>query len=130
MSASLLVVLIGWLVALAIFFGFIILLRYLQYREHIAMISTGIHPNSLRVTRRRSRGLLRAGLHENRLGTEAQASGTPFLFFHADPRLRARKAPRGRQIELRLVGTAAPGDDRHRSYGKPLGTENHPGRRR
>ena len=62
MSASLLVVLIGWLVALAIFFGFIVLLRYLQYREHIAMISTGIHPDSLRVTRRRSRGLLRAGL--------------------------------------------------------------------
>ena len=62
MSASLLVVLIGWLAALAIFFGFIVLLRYLQYREHIAMISTGIHPDSLRVTRRRSRGLLRAGL--------------------------------------------------------------------
>ena len=62
MSASLLVVLIGWLVALAIFFGFIVLLRYLQYREHIAMISTGIHPNSLRVPRRRSKGLLRAGL--------------------------------------------------------------------
>ena len=62
MSASLLVVLIGWLVALAIFFGFIVLLRYLQYREHIAMISTGFHPNSLRVTRHRSRGMLRAGL--------------------------------------------------------------------
>lgn len=62
MSASLLVVLIGWLVALAIFFGFIVLLRYLQYREHIAMISTGIHPDSLRTPRRRSRGLLRAGL--------------------------------------------------------------------
>ena len=62
MSASLLVVLIGWLAALAIFFGFIVLLRYLQYREHIAMIGTGIHPDSLRVTRRRSRGLLPAGL--------------------------------------------------------------------
>jgi uncharacterized protein DUF6249 len=62
MSSSLLVVLIGWLVALAIFFGFIVLLRYLQHREHMAMISTGIHPDSLRTPRRRSRGMLRAGL--------------------------------------------------------------------
>jgi hypothetical protein len=62
LNTSLLVVLIGWLVALAIFFGFIVLLRYLQYREHMAMISTGMHPDSLRAPRRRSRGLLRAGL--------------------------------------------------------------------
>src|SRR5436305_9576900 len=62
MSSSLLVVLIGWLVALAIFFGFIVLLRYLQHREHMAMISTGIHPDSLRGPRRGSRGMLRAGL--------------------------------------------------------------------
>jgi formate hydrogenlyase subunit 3/multisubunit Na+/H+ antiporter MnhD subunit len=62
MSTSLLVVLIGWLVALAIFFGFIVLLRYLQYREHMAMISTGIHPDSLRAPRHRNRGMLRAGL--------------------------------------------------------------------
>ncbi len=62
MNTSLLVVLIGWLAALAIFFGFIVLLRYLQYREHMAMISTGMHPDSLRAPRRRSRGLLRAGL--------------------------------------------------------------------
>jgi formate hydrogenlyase subunit 3/multisubunit Na+/H+ antiporter MnhD subunit len=62
LNTSLLVVLIGWLAALAIFFGFIVLLRYLQYREHMAMISTGMHPDSLRAPRRRSRGLLRAGL--------------------------------------------------------------------
>src|SRR2546421_5991696 len=62
MTPSLLVVLIGWLVALAIFFGFIVLLRYLQHREHMAMISSGIHPDSLRPPRRRSRGILRAGL--------------------------------------------------------------------
>ena len=62
MSSSLLVVLIGWLVALAIFFGFIVLLRYIQHREHMAMISTGIHPDSLRAPRHRSRGMLRAGL--------------------------------------------------------------------
>ena len=62
MNTSLLVVLIGWLVALAIFFGFIVLLRYLQFRERMAMISTGMHPDRLRVPRRRSRGMLRAGL--------------------------------------------------------------------
>ncbi len=62
MSSSLLVVLIGWLVALAIFFSFIVLLRYLQHREHMAMISTGMHPASLRAPRHRNRGMLRAGL--------------------------------------------------------------------
>ncbi len=62
MNTSLLVVLIGWLVALAIFFGFIVLLRYLQFRERMAMISTGMHPDRLRAPRRRSRGMLRAGL--------------------------------------------------------------------
>ncbi|HLQ29399.1 MAG TPA: DUF6249 domain-containing protein [Ktedonobacteraceae bacterium] len=62
MPSNVIIVLIGWLVALAIFFGFIVLLRYLQHREHMAMISTGIHPDSLRPPRRRSRGMLRAGL--------------------------------------------------------------------
>ena len=61
MSASVLVILIGWLIALAIFFGFIVLLRYLQHREHMAMISSGMHPASLR-RQRRSAGMLRAGL--------------------------------------------------------------------
>lgn len=61
MSSNALVVLIGWLVALAIFFGFIVLLRYLQHREHMAMISYGIHPNSLPQLRRGG-GMLRAGL--------------------------------------------------------------------
>jgi hypothetical protein len=61
MSSNAVIILIGWLVALAIFFGFIVLLRYLQHREHMAMISYGIHPNSL-PQQRRSRGMLRAGL--------------------------------------------------------------------
>ena len=61
MSASVQVILIGWLIALAIFFGFIVLLRYLQHREHMAMISSGMHPASLR-RQRRSAGMLRAGL--------------------------------------------------------------------
>ena len=61
MSENVLVVLIGWLVALAIFFAFIVLIRYLQHREHMAMIHTGMHPASL-TRQRRSRGILRAGL--------------------------------------------------------------------
>src|SRR5947209_20619047 len=61
MSASVLVILIGWLIALAIFFGFIVLLRYIQHREHMAMISSGMHPGSWR-RQRRSGGMLRAGL--------------------------------------------------------------------
>ena len=61
MPESVLVILIGWLIALAIFFGFIVLLRYLQHREHMAMISSGMHPTSLR-RQRRNGGMLRAGL--------------------------------------------------------------------
>ena len=62
MSSNVIIVLIGWLVALAIFLGFIVFLRYLQHREHMAMISTGMQPASLRPKGRRSRGMLRAGL--------------------------------------------------------------------
>jgi hypothetical protein len=62
MSENVLLILIGWLLALAIFFGFIVLIRYLQHREHMAMINTGIHPHSFRQQRRRSPGMLRAGL--------------------------------------------------------------------
>ena len=61
MSTSVLVILAGWLIALAIFFGFIVLLRYLQHREHMAMISSGMHPTGMR-RQRRSGGMLRAGL--------------------------------------------------------------------
>jgi hypothetical protein len=63
MSTNVLVILAGWLIALAIFFGFIVLLRYLQHRENMAMISSGMRPNTNVMSRqRRSRGMLRAGL--------------------------------------------------------------------
>lgn len=58
MPENALIVFIGWLIALAIFFIFIVLLRYLQYRERIAMLSYGMHPSRTR----RGAGLLRAGL--------------------------------------------------------------------
>jgi hypothetical protein len=61
MSSIVLAALIGWLIALAIFFGFIGLLRYIDHRERMALILRGIDPNSLR-RQRRGVGLLRAGL--------------------------------------------------------------------
>lgn len=60
-------ILIGWLIALAIFFGFIVLLRYLHHRERMALITSGINPN-LTQKQRRNRGLLRAGLITGMVG--------------------------------------------------------------
>jgi archaellum biogenesis protein FlaJ (TadC family) len=54
-------VLLGWLLALAIFLGFIVLLRFLYHRERMALITHGINPDSLRKSKR-SNMLLRAGL--------------------------------------------------------------------
>jgi hypothetical protein len=63
MATNDLVILAGWLIVLAIFFGFIVLLRFLQHRENMAMISSGMRPNTTLMKRqRRSRGMLRAGL--------------------------------------------------------------------
>jgi formate hydrogenlyase subunit 3/multisubunit Na+/H+ antiporter MnhD subunit len=61
MSYNVIVILLGWLIALAIFLGFIILLRYIQYRERMAMITHGIPPRE-RSRQRRHHGILRAGL--------------------------------------------------------------------
>jgi hypothetical protein len=61
MSSSVLAALLGWLIALAIFFGFIVLVRYIEHRERMALIARGIDPNSLR-KQRRGAGILRAGL--------------------------------------------------------------------
>jgi hypothetical protein len=61
MSENAIVVLMGWTLALAIFFGFIVLLRYLQHRERMALISQGINPGTV-PKHRRSKGILRAGL--------------------------------------------------------------------
>lgn len=61
MSSVVLAALLGWLIALAIFFGFVVLLRYIDHRERMALIAQGIDPNSLR-RKRKGIGLLRAGL--------------------------------------------------------------------
>lgn len=61
MSASILVALLAWLLALITFLGFIVLLRYIDHRERMALISRGIDPNRPR-RNRRGAGVLRAGL--------------------------------------------------------------------
>jgi hypothetical protein len=61
MSTEVWIAVIGWLVVLAIFCGFIVLLRYIEHRERMALIARGIDPNTLR-RQRRGVGVLRAGL--------------------------------------------------------------------
>jgi Domain of unknown function (DUF6249) len=61
MSSVVLAALLGWLIALAIFLGFIALLRYIDHRERMALIARGLNPHRLRPVRK-SAGLLRAGL--------------------------------------------------------------------
>ena len=61
MSSVGLAALLGWLIALAIFFGFLVLLRYIEHRERMALIARGLDPHSVR-WRRRGVGVLRAGL--------------------------------------------------------------------
>ncbi|HCI82064.1 MAG TPA: hypothetical protein DHW02_20515 [Ktedonobacter sp.] len=59
-------VLLGWLVVLAIFSSFIVLLRYLHHRERMALITQGIHPTPAQrldsQRQRRRNHMLRAGL--------------------------------------------------------------------
>ena len=66
MFSNAFLVLLGWLAALAIFFGFIVLLRYLHHKERMALITHGIHPTTQRNEDPqrliRSRRMLRAGL--------------------------------------------------------------------
>ncbi|HEV2582764.1 MAG TPA: DUF6249 domain-containing protein [Ktedonobacteraceae bacterium] len=61
MSPVVLAALLGWLIALVIFLGFIALLRYIDHRERMALIARGINPNRPRQPRR-GVGVLRAGL--------------------------------------------------------------------
>lgn len=61
MSSVVLAALLAWLIALAIFLGFIALLRYIDHRERMALIARGINPNCPR-HRRKGSGVLRAGL--------------------------------------------------------------------
>ena len=61
MSSGVVAALLGWSIALVIFLGFIVLLRYIEHKERMALIMRGLDPYSLR-RQRRGIGLLRAGL--------------------------------------------------------------------
>jgi ABC-type Fe3+ transport system permease subunit len=61
MSSSVLAALLAWLLALITFLGFIVLLRYINHRERMALIRQGIDPNHPSL-KRRGAGVLRAGL--------------------------------------------------------------------
>jgi len=61
MSSGVVAALLGWSIALVIFLGFIVLLRYIEHKERMALIMRGLDPYYLR-RRRRGIGVLRAGL--------------------------------------------------------------------
>ena len=79
MSYNIIVVLLGWLLIIAIFLGFIVLLRYLRHRELMALITQGINPDSLR-RQHRNRGLLRAGLITMMVGLSLTVGLYPISF--------------------------------------------------
>ena len=85
MFSNAFLVLLGWLLALVIFFGFIILLRYLHHRERMALITQGIHPIAHRSEdpqrQIRSRRMLRAGLIIAMVGLSLTVGLYPIGFF-------------------------------------------------
>jgi len=112
MSFNFLLVLIGWLVAMAIFFAFIVMLRYLHHREMMALINKGINPKSVRRQRRRSRGMLRAGLIITMVGLALTIGLYPVGFFlppifttpfHLGPWLLPGLIPLG--VGIALIGS-------------------------
>lgn len=112
MSSNVLVIFLGWLIALAFFFGFIVLLRYLHHRERMALIKSGIDPNNvlLNPRRQRSRGMLRAGLITGMVGLSLTIGLYPIGFllpatftatpFHLGPWLLPGLIPLGVGIAL------------------------------
>jgi hypothetical protein len=111
MSFNILLVLIGWLVAMAIFFGFIVMLRYLHHRERMELIRHGINPEGLH-RQRRSRGMLRAGLIITMVGLALTIGLYPIGFFlpptfatpfHLGPWLLPGLIPLG--VGIALIGS-------------------------
>src|SRR5215470_10314424 len=99
----------GWLIALAIFLGFIVLLRYIHYRERMELIKHGFNPHVLH-KRRRSSGILRAGLITMMVGLSLTVGLYPISFllpttidaapFHLGPWLLPGLIPLGVGIAL------------------------------
>src|SRR5581483_12085905 len=80
MSANVIMILLGWLIALAIFFGFIVLLRYIHYKERMALLAHGINPDNV-PRYHRSRGMLRAGLITAMVGLTLTIGLYPIGYF-------------------------------------------------
>src|SRR3954453_20069637 len=109
MAYNIIILLLGWVLIIAIFLGFIVLLRYLKHRERMALITHGINPDSLR-KQHRNRGLLRAGLITMMVGLSLTVGLYPisFLFpptfpaapFHLGPWLLPGLIPLGVGLAL------------------------------
>lgn len=114
-----------FLISLAFFFGFIVLLRYLHHRERMAMISRGINPQSL-PKQKRNQGLLRAGLITAMIGLALTVGLYPLGFllpmlftatpFHLGPWLLPGLIPLGVGVALivsyYLEQNSSPPDDK------------------
>ena len=138
MSYNILVILGGWLLALAIFLSFIVLLRYIQHRERMALITHGFNPNVVR-KRRRSSGILRAGLITMMVGLSLTVGLYPVSFllptavdaapFHLGPWLLPGLIPLGVGMALTISyyleqNSLAHDEDEQRD-GKVLSLEDH-----
>lgn len=112
MPYTIIAFLVGWLAALAIFFGFIILLRFIQYRERMLLLTHGIHPQEYS-RQRRNHGILRAGLVTMMVGLTLTIGLYPIGFivptylavapFHIGPWLLPGLIPFG--VGLALIGS-------------------------
>ena len=112
MSPNIIVIFLGWLIALGFFFGFIVLLRYLHHRERMALIRSGINPDNTqrKAHKRRSRGILRAGMITGMVGLALTVGLYPVGFllpanltatpFHLGPWLLPGLIPLGVGIAL------------------------------
>jgi hypothetical protein len=111
MSYNIIIVLLGWLLIVAIFLGFIVSLRYLKHRERMALIIHGINPDSARRQHRNHR-LLRAGLITMMVGLSLTVGLYPISFllpptfpvapFHLGPWLLPGLIPFGVGVALTI----------------------------
>ena len=111
MSYNVIIVLLGWLLIIAIFLGFIVLLRYLKHRERMALIIHGINPDSTH-RQHRNQGLLRAGLITMMVGLSLTVGLYPISFllpltfpvapFHLGPWLLPGLIPLGVGMALTI----------------------------
>jgi hypothetical protein len=109
MAYNIIIVLLGWVLIIAIFLGFIVLLRYLKHRERMALITHGFNPDSLN-RQRQNQGLLRAGLITMMVGLSLTVGLYPISFllpptfptapFHLGPWLLPGLIPLGVGLAL------------------------------